>query len=247
MVPMVKHAMHSSSIQEDIVHVRDSSAGSTQTKLRGSRIFATIDFGYRPLTIVSHPLTCTYTLLGCLLKKKQVKMVGSSSGKVSSHSSKSKKMMEQIVRLEEQLARLGVGLEVVQAYTTSVSAKVETLSKSKEKATLAKVDNGASSTGSSKDSSKHSHRSHHNEREWSTKLHPTHLELVYGCNPLSPLDLIPLLVSSKANLDGLSKAQSMLIIDININFLSLGRTRDVDLSTHHAMSMLYNYCKVHHK
>ncbi|RDX68018.1 hypothetical protein CR513_53040, partial [Mucuna pruriens] len=35
-------------------------------------------------------------------------------------------------------------------------------------------------------------------------------KLVYGCSPLSPLDLIPLFVSSKANSEGLSKAQSMV-------------------------------------
>ncbi|RDX75899.1 hypothetical protein CR513_44187, partial [Mucuna pruriens] len=38
----------------------------------------------------------------------------------------------------------------------------------------------------------------------------TPFELVYGYNPLSPLDLVPFLVLSKANLEGLSKVQSMV-------------------------------------
>ncbi|RDX73521.1 hypothetical protein CR513_46863, partial [Mucuna pruriens] len=38
----------------------------------------------------------------------------------------------------------------------------------------------------------------------------TPFELVYGCNPLSPLDLMPLFISFEANLEGLSKAQSMV-------------------------------------
>ncbi|RDY07633.1 Tf2-11, partial [Mucuna pruriens] len=38
----------------------------------------------------------------------------------------------------------------------------------------------------------------------------TPFELVYGYNPLSPLDLLPLPIQTKANLEGLSKAQSMV-------------------------------------
>ncbi|RDX91764.1 hypothetical protein CR513_26209, partial [Mucuna pruriens] len=38
----------------------------------------------------------------------------------------------------------------------------------------------------------------------------TPFELVYGCNLLSPLDLVPLPVASITNLDGLSKAQSVV-------------------------------------
>ncbi|RDX96141.1 hypothetical protein CR513_21236, partial [Mucuna pruriens] len=38
----------------------------------------------------------------------------------------------------------------------------------------------------------------------------TPFELVYGCNPLPPLDFVPLLILSKANPKGLSKTQSMV-------------------------------------
>ncbi|RDX85348.1 hypothetical protein CR513_33493, partial [Mucuna pruriens] len=44
---------------------------------------------------------------------------------------------------------------------------------------------------------------------WSTRLHST-FELIYGYNPLPPLDLRPLPVPSKADPKGLSKAKSML-------------------------------------
>ncbi|RDY13743.1 hypothetical protein CR513_01299, partial [Mucuna pruriens] len=48
-------------------------------------------------------------------------------------------------------------------------------------------------------------------------------ELVYGCNFLSPLDLIPLLVPSKVNPEGLSKAQSMRYVE-RVNRDREGRT-----------------------
>ncbi|RDY13396.1 hypothetical protein CR513_01704, partial [Mucuna pruriens] len=158
---------------EDMVLVRVFGSGSIQTKFQGSKItlggirakqalFASIDFGHHPLTFVNCPLTCT-VLLQDIIENWKVTMAGSSNEKLAV-TLKSKKIIEQMVILKEQLARLGGGLEVVRANTTSVNVKVDALSKFREKVTTSKVDSGASSTKSPKDSSKRSHRSHNSKR-----------------------------------------------------------------------------------
>ncbi|RDX72983.1 hypothetical protein CR513_47465, partial [Mucuna pruriens] len=62
-----------------------------------------------------------------------VNMADSGSDEISSYFPKSKRMMKQMTRLEEQLAKLGGGLEIVRVDITSVHAKVEALNKKKEK------------------------------------------------------------------------------------------------------------------
>ncbi|RDY05236.1 putative mitochondrial protein, partial [Mucuna pruriens] len=54
----------------------------------------------------------------------------------------------------------------------------------------------------------------------------TPFQLIYRCNPLSPLDFIPLPISSKLDLEGLSKAQSMVRLHKKARVLRKNKARE---------------------